>query len=141
MNGERPKMQLVRRESDAAFGGRPTGGGVSATGGAAPTWQPTSAPASVASAMGAEPVRESFGGRTSVSFPPPGGGGTVSSPGGSNSLATLGANASAAPAGQTPPPSLDDQFDEIYERVVERLRRDMLVERERMGDLVGDILR
>jgi hypothetical protein len=29
--------------------------------------------------------------------------------------------------------------DELYEQVVERLRRDLLVERERMGDLLGDL--
>jgi hypothetical protein len=29
--------------------------------------------------------------------------------------------------------------DELYEHVVERLRRDLLVERERMGDLLGDL--
>jgi hypothetical protein len=29
--------------------------------------------------------------------------------------------------------------DELYEQVVERLRRELLVERERMGDLLGDL--
>jgi len=32
-----------------------------------------------------------------------------------------------------------ESFDELYERVVDRLRRDLLVDRERMGDLVGDL--
>jgi hypothetical protein len=31
-------------------------------------------------------------------------------------------------------------IDEIYEKVVDRLRRDLLVEREKMGDLLGDLL-
>jgi hypothetical protein len=31
-------------------------------------------------------------------------------------------------------------IDEIYESVVERLKRDVLAERERMGDLHGDLL-
>jgi hypothetical protein len=30
-------------------------------------------------------------------------------------------------------------LEAIYEHVVDRLRRDLLVERERMGDLVGDL--
>jgi hypothetical protein len=30
-------------------------------------------------------------------------------------------------------------IDEIYETVLERLRRDLLAERERMGDLLGNI--
>jgi len=33
-----------------------------------------------------------------------------------------------------------DNIDEIYEKVVDRLRRDLLVEREKMGDLLGDLL-
>jgi len=32
-----------------------------------------------------------------------------------------------------------DSVDEIYEQVVERLRRDLLAERERMGDLLGEL--
>jgi hypothetical protein len=43
------------------------------------------------------------------------------------------APAAPAPAGGPPAPSLED----IYDHVVERLRRDLLVERERMGDLTG----
>jgi hypothetical protein len=38
-----------------------------------------------------------------------------------------------------PPPAALPQVDELYEHVVERLRRDLLVERERMGDLLGDL--
>ena len=30
--------------------------------------------------------------------------------------------------------------DDLYDRFVERLRRDLLAERERMGDLFGDLL-
>jgi hypothetical protein len=30
-------------------------------------------------------------------------------------------------------------MDDIYDHVVERLRRDLLAERERMGDLLGDL--
>jgi hypothetical protein len=29
--------------------------------------------------------------------------------------------------------------DDIYEGVIERLRRDLIIERERMGDLLGDL--
>jgi hypothetical protein len=31
------------------------------------------------------------------------------------------------------------EMDELYEHVVERLRRELLFERERMGDLLGDL--
>jgi hypothetical protein len=44
----------------------------------------------------------------------------------------------AAPPAPAAPPGPD--IDEIYEGVVERLKRDVLAERERMGDLLGDIL-
>jgi hypothetical protein len=37
------------------------------------------------------------------------------------------------------PETLD--IDEVYEQVVERLRRDLVAERERMGDLLGDFRR
>jgi hypothetical protein len=37
------------------------------------------------------------------------------------------------------PEALD--IDEVYEQVVERLRRDLVAERERMGDLLGDFRR
>jgi hypothetical protein len=42
----------------------------------------------------------------------------------------------------TPPPAAGHQatdYEEVYDQVVERLRRDLLVERERMGDLLGDL--
>jgi hypothetical protein len=41
--------------------------------------------------------------------------------------------ASASHAGASP------QADDLYEHVIERLRRDLLSERERMGDLLGDL--
>jgi hypothetical protein len=44
------------------------------------------------------------------------------------------APAAAAPAA-APAPTLED----IYDHVVERLRRDLLLERERMGDLIGPL--
>ena len=54
----------------------------------------------------------------------------------------------AAPPGQAsaPPPPVPAQasqaapdLDEVYEHVVLRLRRELLADRERMGDLVGDL--
>jgi hypothetical protein len=30
-------------------------------------------------------------------------------------------------------------IDEIYDQVIERLRRDLLADRERMGDVLGDL--
>jgi hypothetical protein len=47
-------------------------------------------------------------------------------PGGAGGL--LGAAAGAAP-----------NVDDLYEGILERLRRDLLAERERMGDLLGDL--
>jgi hypothetical protein len=44
------------------------------------------------------------------------------------------------PAGMVAGPELLD-LDAIYEQVVERLRRELLAERERMGDLLGDLRR
>jgi hypothetical protein len=51
---------------------------------------------------------------------------------------------SAAP-GSTPPPAPASaaqggaSIDDIYEQVIERLRRDLMAERERMGDLLGNL--
>lgn len=36
-------------------------------------------------------------------------------------------------------PSSSGSIDDVYEQVLERLRRDLLTERERMGDLLGDL--
>ncbi|MGN6378323.1 MAG: hypothetical protein ACTHNU_05180 [Gaiellales bacterium] len=54
-------------------------------------------------------------------------------PAGQRELAAPPAPAAAAPAGG----SADDE--ELYERVVDRLRRELMTERERMGDLLGDL--
>jgi hypothetical protein len=56
-------------------------------------------------------------------------------------------DATAPPAHAAAPPSgagatgdaSTHLSDELYEQVVERLRRDLIVERERMGDLLGDL--
>jgi hypothetical protein len=46
----------------------------------------------------------------------------------------------AAPTHSTSPSAAAvPHVDELYEHVVERLRRDLLAERERMGDLLGDL--
>jgi hypothetical protein len=45
----------------------------------------------------------------------------------------------AAPRPSPPPAPSAPEPEEIYEQVVQRLRRDLLVERERMGDLLGDL--
>jgi preprotein translocase subunit SecD len=48
--------------------------------------------------------------------------------------------APAAPAGAAHPAGpAAPTIDEIYEGVVERLRHDLLIERERMGDLIGGL--
>jgi hypothetical protein len=45
-----------------------------------------------------------------------------------------------APTGRpSPAPPSAPDMDDVYEQVVDRLRRDLLVERERMGDLLGDL--
>ena len=48
------------------------------------------------------------------------------------------AAAPPAPGGAGAPPGAPaPTLEDIYDHVVERLRRDLLVERERMGDLIG----
>ena len=92
-------------------------------------------------------------GMTAIDFPPPPGapGPADASTVGGEPNASSGPVAVPQPADQSGsaggpqhhigPSSLDGQIDAIYDGVVERLRRDILVERERMGDLVGDLLR
>jgi hypothetical protein len=58
-------------------------------------------------------------------------------PAGVSDAATGVSEALAQLSGAAPGGAPD--IDEIYEGVVERLRRDLLVERERMGDLLGNI--
>jgi hypothetical protein len=54
--------------------------------------------------------------------------------------ATPSEAATPTPAPAPPPERAPEQSaDELYELVVSRLRRDLLVERERMGDLLGDL--
>jgi hypothetical protein len=53
-------------------------------------------------------------------------------PEGEGGVASHG-GASASHAGASP------EADDLYEHVIERLRRDLLSERERMGDLLGDL--
>jgi hypothetical protein len=43
----------------------------------------------------------------------------------------------ADPGSPAPPGRPRDDGDELYERIIERLRRDLLAERERVGDLLG----
>ena len=50
------------------------------------------------------------------------------------------AAAPAPPAPPAPPPvGATGDMDEIYDQVLRRLRRDLLREREQMGDLLGDL--
>jgi hypothetical protein len=53
-------------------------------------------------------------------------------PEGEGGVASHG-GASASHAGASP------EADDLYEHLIERLRRDLLTERERMGDLLGDL--
>lgn len=48
------------------------------------------------------------------------------------------ATSAPAPGGAGHAPAAPD-MTEVYEHVVEQLRRELLVERERMGDLTGDL--
>jgi hypothetical protein len=59
-----------------------------------------------------------------------------------------GAASAAAPAPQPAPAQQPaagggggggGDIDEIYDQVMQRLRRDLLADRERMGDLLGDL--
>ena len=49
-----------------------------------------------------------------------------------------GSAAAAALGGD--PDTVEAAIDDIYEKVVDRLRRQLLLEREQMGDLTGDYL-
>jgi hypothetical protein len=95
------------------------------------------APAPVAASApdpGASPDPSSSPG---VSTPP--------DPGGSADAAGQGSD---APGSGAPPPgpaaggshaAASPETDDLYEHIIERLRRDLLSERERMGDLLGDL--
>ncbi len=131
MNG-RPKLQLTRRSVSGSAAPPPARPATPAHGRMAATFG--------ASAPAAGPVGTAPSGPQSVAFPPPpglaAGGGSAPMTGG------VPLAMSAAPMADAPAAiPLEDQIDEIYEAVVERLRRDLLIERERMGDLVGDLLR
>ena len=52
------------------------------------------------------------------------------------SAASAGHTGGSADAGHSP---AAPDMTEVYEHVVEQLRRELLVERERMGDLTGDL--
>ena len=77
--------------------------------------------ARLAEATGAVLAREASGVET-VSFTPSGAGAPAPAP-------------AARPAAPAAAPPID--VDELYEQIIERLRRDLLAERERMGDLLG----
>ncbi len=93
-------------------------GGSSAAGGISSTPSPT---------LG--DVNDSFdeptGGVRTVAFPPPQGEAVAGEP------ATASASAPAAPAAPDP--------DELYEHVLDRLRHELLVERERLGSLIPEL--
>lgn len=59
-------------------------------------------------------------------------------PAASQPLLTASVAPAQAPAG-APGQGGGGSIDEIYDQVVERLRRDLLADRERMGDLLGDL--
>jgi S-DNA-T family DNA segregation ATPase FtsK/SpoIIIE len=49
-------------------------------------------------------------------------------------------SAAAGAAGAAAGPAAEHSADEIYEQVVDRLRRQLLQEREQLGDLTGEYL-
>jgi hypothetical protein len=67
----------------------------------------------------------------------PGAGATADPAPSETAHTTADALASASPG--APPAAAAPDIDDLYEQVVERLRRDLLCERERMGDLLGDL--
>jgi hypothetical protein len=63
---------------------------------------------------------------------------------GTNVPALTAATSTASATTPTAAPSRAQRaayFDDVYDRVVERLRHDLLAERERMGELVNDLPR
>jgi hypothetical protein len=122
---------------------------------------PTSA-ARLAEATGARVSYDDATGVETVSFPQPAGAafapavalmraGEDSTDGGTGSPGaepTPSAAPAAAPAAPQPAPAPQapaggggggGDIDEIYDQVMQRLRRDLLADRERMGDLLGDL--
>jgi hypothetical protein len=110
----------------------------------------------LAGATGATLHREVAGGQETIEFFP----GDSDVPASVIARAPSGAPAAAeAPAAETPAPSgapaaggavaaggasashagASPEADDMYEHIIERLRRDLLTERERMGDLLGDL--
>jgi hypothetical protein len=70
----------------------------------------------------------------------------LAQPAGEEAGAEAGAPAAAPAAAPAPAPALSPaasgappSIDDIYDGVIDRLRRDLLAERERMGDLLGNI--
>jgi hypothetical protein len=123
---------------------------------------PTSA-ARLAEATGARVSYDDSAGTETVTFPRPAGGsfapavalmraaGDDGGPSGGESAAestaayaatVQGAAAATRPAPQPPAGGGGGggtDIDEIYDQVMQRLRRDLLADRERMGDLLGDL--
>jgi hypothetical protein len=106
---------------------------------------------SLARAIGVTRERDGSG-RSTVVFPKPSG--RAMSPGtGSNArplarqieleAPSLNGHGPDAVPGAAAEPSTHDtvEFEELYDRVLSRLRRDLIVERERRGDLAGAYFR
>jgi hypothetical protein len=85
-------------------------------------------------------------GPTSVEFPPPHGviarqavgvetAEAVTAPAAVTAPSVSPPSAAAAPLPSRAPTEMDD----VYDHVIRRLRRELLVEREAMGDLTGDL--
>ncbi len=138
---DRPRLRLMRSEAQAAGATVPA---------PAATRGPASATAQRLARATAGAIEYEDDGRVSVLFPPPGS--VFASPGGTVARAeappgeapaeapppvatatTATATAAAAPAGTAAPAALDR--DELYADFMRRLRRDVLEQREQLGDL------
>jgi hypothetical protein len=136
----RPLLRLARRTAPVP-GAEAERAGLPAAAG--------STVAHLARATGGEVFDESSGLAT-VEFPTPGSAGVVARatvptssgapPTESIAEAAPAVAPAAAPSAPAPPATRTGaDMDEVYEHVVRRLRRDLLLEREAMGDLTGDI--
>jgi hypothetical protein len=151
LRAERPPLRLISAPSPPAVARAlarlaEPGGGPGRSGAAQARRDDSTSGARLAAATGAAFSSDPDGFETVV-FPHPSGFEAAS---GMISRAPVDGNddsppppaTASSPAPADPPPAASSgggDIEEIYDQVIERLRRDLLADRERMGDVLGDL--